>query len=77
MSYHFQYGGLKPEVVKSHFLLKHFEKFRRLGVCFPASSGHVGDITRQRPTPKKSNMAAGKPEVVTPTLLVKKFQQFQ
>ncbi len=31
------------------------------------------DITRQRPTPKQSNMAAGKSEVVTSTFLVKIF----
>ena len=35
------------------------------------------DIVLQRPTPKKSNMAAGKPEVVASALIVKIFEQFQ
>ncbi len=38
MNFHFQYGGLKPEVVIYPFLLKYLEKFRRLDTCSPARS---------------------------------------
>ena len=52
----------KPEVVIAPFLLNIFEKFRRLGICFPARPFKwtcrrhhptSPDNARQRPTPKR------------------------
>jgi ammonia channel protein AmtB len=34
MNFHFQYGGLKPEVVIFSLLMKIFEKFQILVICF-------------------------------------------
>ncbi len=89
MNFHFQYGVLKPKVVIYPFLLKHFEKFRRLDTCFTARpfkwtcwrhQQTSPDITRQCPTPKKTPknpIWRSKPEVVIAPFLLNIFEKFR
>jgi len=71
MNFHFQYGGLKPEVV---IYIHFYSAFRK----FPTAATSP-DITQQYPTPKKhlkSNMAA-ETEVVIAQFLLNIFEKFR